>query len=130
MRGALEQMLVRNIIRTIGSDITYIRTIDGGRIYVEASKEISEALSRFFGVVEVLEVYVESSKDLEMLSRRIRELLCNTLSGKRFAVRVRRAGATGYTSMDAARIIGSMLLECSEGVDLENPGEIIYVEIR
>ncbi|MEM1611400.1 MAG: THUMP domain-containing protein [Sulfolobales archaeon] len=129
-RGALERILVGNISRVLSSDIVDIRRVDGGRIYVEAKKEVSDVLSRFFGVVEVLEVFVEDSKDLDRLAKRARDLLCGSLNGKRFAVRARRSGVTGYTSLDAARIIGGALLECSSGVDLENPDVEVYVEIR
>ncbi|MEM4971593.1 MAG: THUMP domain-containing protein [Sulfolobales archaeon] len=129
-RGALERILVGNISKVLSSDIVDIRRVDGGRIYVEAKKEVSDVLSRFFGVVEVLEVFVEDSKDLDRLARRARDLLCGSLNGKKFAVRARRSGVTGYTSLDAARIIGGALLECSSGVDLENPDIEVYVEIR
>lgn len=130
LRGSLERMLVENIKNTLSSEIIGIERVDGGRIYVEASKDLSEVLSRFFGVVEVLEVIVESSKDLSALAKRIRDLFCSSIAGKKFAVRVRRAGSIGYTSLDAAKVIGGALIDCSRGVDLENPDETIYVEIR
>ena len=130
LRGTLERMLVKNIRSTLSNEIIGIERIDGGRIYVEASHDLSEILSRFFGVIEVLEVAVESSKDLYMLSKRIRDLFCQSLANKKFAVRVRRVGSTGYTSLDAAKIIGSALIDCSSGVDLDNPDETVYVEIR
>jgi len=130
MRGALERALVRNILRTLSTEVADVRRIDGGRIYVEAKYDISEILSRFFGVVEVLEVFVEDSKDLAVLALRAKDLLCVYLKDKKFAVRARRAGEVGYTSLDAARAIGSALLECSRGVDLEDPDEEVYVEIR
>ncbi len=130
MRGVLEQILVRNISKVLSQDVIDIRRIDGGRIYIEAKNEISDVLSRFFGVVEVLEVFVEDSRDLNELAKRIRDLLCGSLNGKKFAVRARRSGVIGYTSLDAARIIGGALLECSGGVDLENPDIEVYVEIR
>ncbi|HWQ17511.1 MAG TPA: THUMP domain-containing protein [Sulfolobales archaeon] len=130
LRGSLERRLIRNIKDTLGSEIIGIERIDGGRIYIEASRDLSEDLTRFFGVVEVLEVIVESSKDLYVLSKKIRDHFCHSLTNKKFAVRVRRTGSTGYTSLDAARVIGSALLDCSSGVDLENPDETIYVEVR
>ena len=130
MRGVLEQILVRNMSKVLSQDVIDIRRIDGGRIYIEAKNEISDVLSRFFGVVEVLEVFVEDSRDLNELAKRIRDLLCGSLNGKKFAVRARRSGVIGYTSLDAARIIGGALLECSGGVDLENPDIEAYVEIR
>jgi thiamine biosynthesis protein ThiI len=130
VRGVLEQILVRNISKALSPYIADIERVDGGRIYLEAKDDILEALSRLFGVVEVLEVFVEDSRDLGELSKRVRDLLCSYLSGKKFAVRARRAGSIGYTSLDAARAIGGALLECSNGVDLENPDIEVYVEIR
>lgn len=129
-RGSLEALLVRNIRSALGSLARVVERVEGGRIYVEASGDVKEILARIFGVVEVLEVYVESSKDLGSIARASRALLCETLRGKRFAVRARRSGGVGYTSIDIARAVGAALLDCSSGVDLEHPEEEVYVEVR
>lgn len=129
-RGSLEALLVRNIRSALGGLARTVDRIDGGRIYVEASGDVKDVLARIFGVVKVLEVRVGSSEDLGSIARASRDLLCETLRGKRFAVRARRSGAVGYTSMDIARAVGAALLDCSSGVDLDDPEEEVYVEVR
>jgi len=47
------------------------------------------------------------------------------VAGRRFAVRVRRRGSHQWSSTDLERLLGSMLLDDSAGVDLVDPEETI-----
>lgn len=64
------------------------------------------------------------------LVTRVKEITKEWVKGKKFAVKVRRSGLEGITSIDLARLIGSELYPFSNGVDLEDPEVEVHVEVR
>jgi thiamine biosynthesis protein ThiI len=128
-RRRLEKLLERNIIASLGGNCS-INWIDSGRALVEYSSDAVDILRRVFGVLEVLEVAEFSFSDIQDLSNRIRDLFCEEIRGKIYALRVHRVGTHSFTSIDVAKLAGEKLRECGAGVDLENPEIEIYIEIR
>jgi len=128
-RRRLEKLLERNIVAGLGGNCS-INWIDSGRALVEYSGDAVDILRRVFGVLEVLEVSEFSFSDIQNLSNKIRDLFCEEVRGKIYALRIHRVGTHSFTSIDVAKLAGEKLGECGAGVDLENPEIEIYVEIR
>ncbi len=103
---------------------------DGSRVFLQAPTNCLQVLARVFGVRRACTAVEVGFKDLNDLSVRVAELLKDAVRGRKFAVRVKRVGKHGFTSIDAARAIGSALYPHSAGVDLSNPEVEVRVEIR
>ncbi len=101
-----------------------------GVFYVEADRDVSDVLSRVFGVHDFCEVVPYRFSSLEDISRRAEELFKDTVAGRKFAVRVKRSGNHSFTSLDVARAVGASLLKYSAGVDLDNPEVEVKIEVR
>lgn len=131
-RPRLYAMLAENIKRTLarkGITVSAVRFTDA-KILVEAGGDALQALSRVFGVHRVSEVQAIEFTSLEELVREVASRSIEHVKGKRFAVRVKRSGRHGFTSLDVAREIGAALKPFSAGVDLENPEVEVVVEVR
>ncbi|AFK51387.1 thiamine biosynthesis protein ThiI [Thermogladius calderae 1633] len=100
------------------------------KVVLRTDVDVTEALSKVFGVHRVGVVAEYQFKDLKDLvawaSSEARDLVAN----KRFAVRVKRSGSHDFTSLDVAREVGAALKEYSAGVDLENPEVTVEIEVR
>lgn len=79
-----------------------------------------------FGISSVDTVRAVPFTNVEDLARRVGAMTADGVSGRTFAVRVKRSGVHDWNSMDLARIIGSILHEDSAGVNLTDP----EVEVR
>ncbi|KSW11435.1 hypothetical protein CF15_00840 [Pyrodictium occultum] len=136
-RPRFEQRLIRNILDAFSRSGVGCRRvwIHAARLYVSGCSdgELEKAvdtLTRVFGVHWATVAHVVEYKVLEDLAERVREIAGDWVRGKKFAVRARRSGAEGFTSLEAARVIGAALYPLSAGVDLENPEVEVHVEIR
>lgn len=88
------------------------------------------AASRVFGVDRVdLLTHVEAPT-LEALTVAVDRVVGEAVSGKSFAVRVRRTGRHEWRSKDAEIAIGNALIGRSGGVDLTSPELLIPVRVE
>lgn len=87
------------------------------------------AAARVFGVYRVEQVARVPAGDLDQLVEAVASAARAEVTGRRFAVRVRRRGEHSWRSIDAERAIGSALLDGSGGVDLTHPEVTVRVEV-
>ncbi len=133
-RKKMEQLLIHNVadaLRRRGVDFADIIKTQG-RILVRTNRPSDAAITaaHVFGVVSAspgVEIGVSGLGDIV---EKAVDLWGNAVKGRKFAVRVRRIGRHGFTSMDVARAVGSALLGASGGVDLENPDVELFIEVR
>jgi len=130
VRRRLTKILLKNIKKAMKKN-----KIDAAvyskweRIYVETSsvKKAINVLKHIFGIVSFSPAKKMKLADLENAVKRLAKLA----KGKRFAVRVKRAGKHAFTSRDMEAKLGSIILESTKAkVDLENPDITFFVEIR
>ena len=110
--------------------------IEYGRIFVVTKNAINAArvVSNVFGVVSTSPV-IETSADLkDILDKGEKLALAGFVKGKSFAVGGRRYGNHEYTSQKMRGLLGERLLEghpeLELSVDLKNPEQSIYIEVR
>ncbi len=130
-RRRFQRQLVDNIrdaLRSGGID----HRIDAGwsRILVEASDaSAAERVARVFGVSSVSTVEARVPGDLATIVRVGRELYADRVRGRKFAVRVRRAGRFPFASQDVRVQLGAALNPGAK-VDLDDPDVAVWVELR
>ncbi len=110
--------------------------IEYGRIFIvtKAADEAARVASNVFGVVSTSPV-VETSADLkDILDAGEKLALAGFKKGRSFAVGGRRYGDHKYTSQEMRGFLGERLLEghpeLELSVDLKNPEQSIYIEVR
>ncbi len=89
----------------------------------------ADTLGNVFGVGKISLVDSVDYNGLADLAETVVESARDRVAGKTFAVRVKRRGDQGWTSLDADRLIGRMLLDDSAGVDLDDPQETVRVHV-
>ena len=108
----------------------------GARFYVEAT-DIDAAvgsLRKVFGIAS-LSVAEECSSKMEDMCETAADYSRSRIAeGQSFAVKARREGSQGYTSLDMGREIGSAIFLANEDkgvkVDLTDPDKVFYAEAR
>ena len=98
------------------------------RFYVEVDSEYEYLFNKIFGISSYSKLDFTSTPDFKTLKETILRYK-DALTGKSFAVRVKRAGIKEYTSLEAERELGSILRPYAAKVDLENPDVTIYVDV-
>ncbi|MEH6651579.1 MAG: tRNA uracil 4-sulfurtransferase ThiI [Motiliproteus sp.] len=93
---------------------------------------IVDALQRTPGIAYFLEVKQYPLGSFDDVFQLTRDVYAERLAGKRFVVRVKRAGKHEFTSNDLARYVGGGLLQHTEaaGVDLHTPEVTVSLEVR
>lgn len=136
VRRRLESRLARNLLLMLDArGAQGAVEIEWGHLRLRAddTPSVRDALARCFGLVSA-SLAVEIAADLPALAREVARLAAPRLRrGDSFAVRVRRTGEHGFTSMDAAATIGQAVREaCGDRVRvrLKAPDHRIDVEIR
>jgi len=106
------------------------------RFYIETA-DIDAAVSslkRVFGIASLSVAEVCSSDMKDICSTAAEYSLSRLKEGESFAVKARREGDHGYTSMDVGREAGSAIYLANESkgvkVDLTDPDVRFYVEVR
>lgn len=89
-----------------------------------------EVLRHIFGILSISVIEHECEADLERVVALATEAYADLVRGKSFAVRARRVGDHGYTSMDLSVALGTKLLVHARRVDLKSPEVEVHVEIR
>ncbi len=133
-RRRMEQILRRNILNAIKScgETASIRG-ERGRIYVDSDGSVDHldfALSHTFGVKSFSHVIQFEYQGLDDLVGNILNIYADKVTERKFAVRSRCVGVSGFDSRDLSRHAGDALFSLSGGVDLENPEIEIHIEAR
>ena len=138
VRRRFENQLKDNMLSMLMEDgVEAFITKSGARYYVEAS-DIDAAVSslrRVFGVGSISIAEECASSKMEDICAKAAEYSCSRITtGQSFAVKARREGSQGYTSMDVGREAGSAIFIANEDkgvkVDLTDPDVVFYVEVR
>lgn len=128
-----EQLLrnMRDAIASEGATATFRPTRD--RVFAQVTPpEACGALARVFGVQSLSLVESRRWANLDDLVSAGVELFGEAVTGKRFAVRVRRVGdrqRIALESVTVERALGAALLARSTGVDLGNPELTAHIEL-
>ncbi len=130
-RPRFEKRLVKAIRTALARNgIEATVKISQGILYVEAHDSAKEVLRKVFGIHSVCAAIPYKFSGLEDIAEKAVEIFSDAVKGKKFAVRVKRAGKHDFTSMDVARVVGAALLPHSAGVDLSNPDVVVKIEVR
>jgi len=105
-----------------------IRKFDRVLVETKEMKKTSELLKHVFGIVSFSPVYSMLLNELKPFIEKNSKKL---VTGKTFAVRVRRVGKHSFTSMELARELGAIVVDkTKKKVRLKNPDTELSVEIR
>ena len=137
VRKRFENALKDNILNMLMQDgVEAIVTNKGARFYVEATDidAAARSLRKVFGIASMSIAEVCSSKMDDMCSVAAEYSKSRLTEGQSFAVKARREGSQGYTSLDMGREIGSAIFLANEDkgvkVDLTDPDVVFFVEAR
>jgi thiamine biosynthesis protein ThiI len=131
-RPRFESKLVSNILealRRYGLRCNDVKVFEG-IIYADCDEGVEGVIKDVFGVHKVCKAFMFEFKDLSDICRLSEEFFKDVVSGKKFAVRVKRVGQHKFTSVDVARAVGEVLRKYSSGVDLDNPQVEVFIEVR
>ncbi len=103
-----------------------------GRILLRTEKPdtVLDLLPRIFGIGSYSRVEAIAEGSIEALTETAVATFKDRLAGKRFAMRVKRAGTKVFSSMELERTIGGALAPFSAGVDLTNPDVTVRADIH
>ena len=101
-----------------------------GRVYVRSDAAAIPVLGRVFGLSSYSVVEAVVPADFDTIVERGVEIFADVVRGKRFAVRVHRAGKHSFTSKQLEIALGERLYPLAAGVDLTRPEAIAYIEVR
>ena len=137
VRRRFENQLKDNILTMLMEDgVEALVTKRGARYYVEATDPDAAVRSvrKVFGVASISVAEVCSSKMEDMCAVAAEYSKGRISEGQSFAVKARREGSQGYSSMDVGREVGSAIFLANEDigvkVNLTDPEVIFYVEVR
>jgi thiamine biosynthesis protein ThiI len=131
VRREMEALLVRSIREAAAGCGEVKFRLEPGRIFVYGDDQcVAKAASRVFGVKSVSPATEYSFADLEDLASKAASRWRDEVVGRRFAVRVHRAGSHSFTSRDVAARVGALLAAAGGSVDLERPEVEIFIEVR
>ena len=137
VRKRFESTLKDNMLNMLMEDgVEALVTNKGARFYIEAT-DIDAAVRsarKVFGIASI-SIAEECSSKMDDMCRTGAEYSLSRLSeGQSFAVKARREGTQGYTSLDMGREIGSAIFLANEDkgvkVDLTDPDVVFFVEAR
>lgn len=128
-RRRIEGRLVNNIKLAIGHG--RVKRVYG-RIFVDSdSLDEAEKIAKVFGVAST-SLAIKTSSELEnIIEKGVDHARKRIKENMSFAVRARRTGKQEYSSKDIAVKLGAEIREATKAeVDLDNPDETIFVEVR
>lgn len=136
LRSWFDNLLVKNMLKVLKEENKSARiTREWGRLYVHPKEPgleeyIAKRLTGVFGVTST-SVVVETEPEIEKIIERVEAFLPTIKAEKSFAIRARRAGKHSFSSLDIQKRVGAFVQENTGArVDLDNPDEIIYIEVR
>ncbi|MHC4891677.1 MAG: THUMP domain-containing protein [Planctomycetota bacterium] len=137
VRTRFQNRMIRNIEdKFLKTGANCFIDSDWGRIYLTTDDQNTglEILTKIFGITSVSPV-VQVSDELSEITDTVLEYSNELLSnGNTFAMRTRRTGKHGFTSMELAQKLGKAILDQYPDralkVNLKNPDVEIFVEVR
>ena len=132
-RPRFEKRLLNNIEYALKKEgiLDYDITMKEGVITIKSSDDkVGNVVRNVFGVHKVCKALCMEFHSINDIVSKAEEIFKNHVVGKKFAVRVKRAGTHSFTSLDIAAKVGEALLKYSAGVNLSNPDVIINIEVR
>lgn len=132
-RRRMRDVLRRDLVDALGRAALEAELTDGPGDRFTAStpdpSAVAPVLARVMGVHRVERARVVPVGPLDDLVATVAPLAEPAIAGRRFAVRVRRRGEHGWTTVEAERALGSALLGASAGVDLDHPDVTVRVHV-
>ena len=101
-----------------------------GRVYVRTDPAAVPVLGRMFGLSSYSVVDEVVPADFDTIVERGAVVFADLVRGKRFAVRVHRAGKHSFTSKQLEIALGERLYPLAAGVDLTRPEAVAHIEVR
>lgn len=137
VRKRFENQLRENMLQMLMEDgVEAFVANKGARYYVTASDPSAavSSLRKVFGIASI-SVAEECGSSMEEMCAAAASYSKGRISaGESFAVRARREGNQGYTSMDVGREVGSAIFVANEDlgvkVSLSDPDREFFVEVR
>lgn len=135
VRRWYEEKVISDSIKTLKrNNVHFYKVLRfPGRAYVftEENEKAATLIARVFGVHSTSACIAVSSEINEIIDMALKITLKKFHSGT-FAVRCKRSGNHPYRSRDVERLLGRAILENRSDlkVDLENPNQTIFIEIR
>jgi len=132
-RPRFEKRLLNNIEYALKKEgiVDYDITMREGVITIKSSDDkVGDVVRNVFGVHKVCKALCMEFNSINDIISKAEEIFKDHVIGKKFAVRVKRAGTHTFTSLDIAAKVGEALLKYSAGVNLSNPDVIINIEVR
>ncbi|MBE6528316.1 MAG: hypothetical protein E7Z64_04020 [Thermoplasmata archaeon] len=137
VRRRFESTLKDNLLNMLMEDgVEALVTNKGARFYVEATDidAAARSIRKVFGIASFSVAEECTSKMEDMCAVAAEYSLSRLKEGQSFAVKARREGSQGYTSLDMGREIGSAIFLANEDkgvkVDLTDPEVTFYAEAR
>lgn len=137
VRRRFENQLRDNAVNMLMDDgVEAIVNRQGSRFYIEAedADRAVASIRKVFGIASVSVVEETTAKMEDICALAAEYSLARLSQGQSFAVKARREGSQGYTSMDVGREAGSAIFTANEDkgvkVDLTNPDVVFYIEVR
>lgn len=126
-----KKKLKTDVLENIKKNISEIQEIkiDKGRIFLKTKKDSEKALKNIYGILSFSPSEKYSLKNLNQRILLFAKILKNK---KTFAIKIKRIGKHKFKSQDLAAEIGEKIINEFPRlkVDLKNPEETIFVEIR
>ena len=128
---------VRNVLRRFDDTVTV--QLDWDKLNVNTSNDSDENIARLVdamqcipGIAHILQVTQHSFTDVHSIYETVAPLVADSIDGKTFCVRVKRAGNHDFTSNEVERYVGGGLNQHypSLGVKLKKPDHTVKLEIR
>ncbi len=128
---------VRNVLRRFDDTVTV--QLDWDKLNVNTSNDSDENIARLIdamqcipGIAHILQVSQHSFTDVHSIYETVAPLVADSIEGKTFCVRVKRAGNHDFTSNEVERYVGGGLNQHypSLGVKLKKPDHTVKLEIR
>lgn len=128
---------VRNVLRRFDDTVTV--QLDWDKLNVNTSNDSDENIARLVdamqcipGIAHILQVTQHSFTDVHSIYETVAPLVAESIEGKTFCVRVKRAGNHDFTSNEVERYVGGGLNQHypSLGVKLKKPDHTVKLEIR
>ena len=128
---------VRNVLRRFDDTVT--AQLDWDKLNVNTSNDSDENIARLVdamqcipGIAHILQVTQHSFTDVHSIYETVAPLVADSIEGKTFCVRVKRAGNHDFTSNEVERYVGGGLNQHypSLGVKLKKPDHTVKLEVR
>lgn len=124
-KQAIEEALQRNKI------VNYtLKNLSGRFVLYTENLDSVDVLKRIPGIQSVSPASFFTFENKEDLLVQFKERAFSLVKDKIFAIKVKRVGSHGFTSMEIAKEAADTIYDNSKGVNLTSPEIVVYLEIR